>query len=240
MKYLKLFENFRDIDKLNESWFKKTTLHLTCKKYRIKNYTINGDGSIDVDGNVNLSERGLTKLPLKFNNVSHSFSCNSNNLTTLEGSPQSVGGNFWCYSNQLTTLEGGPKSVGGHFSCGNNNLTTLDGAPKSVGGNFSCGWNNLTILEGSPKSVGGDFNCGGNKILSFEGAPNHVGGSFVCVSNPIENIWKLFKDYSKVELLNDLDPIRGNDILMDRFNTFLSMIGKDEVENVDGYKLIYN
>ena len=31
-----------------------------CKKYRIKNYTINDDGSIDVDGYVYLHGYGLT------------------------------------------------------------------------------------------------------------------------------------------------------------------------------------
>ena len=119
-------------------------------------------------------------------------------------------------------------------------LKKLEGSPKSVGGDFDCKFNNLTTLEGSPKSVGGNFSCEDNKILTFEGAPNHVGGDFLCNGNPIYNIWDLFRDYTKVELLNDLDPIRDEDILMDRFNTFLSMIGKDEVENVDGYKLIYN
>jgi len=183
MKYLKLFENFEDIHKI-------------CKEYDIKNYTINTDGSIDVDGSVYLCNyEGLTKLPLKFNNVS------------------------------------------GHFNCDHNNLTTLGGSPKSVGGDFYCNFNNLTSLEGSPKSVGGYFNCRYNKILTFEGAPNNV-GYFNCSDTPIFNIWYLFKDYSKVELLNDLDPIRGNDILMDRFNTFLSMIGLDEVESVEGYNCI--
>ena len=37
-----------------------------CEKYRITNYTINSDGSIDVDGDVDLSEKRITKLPLKF------------------------------------------------------------------------------------------------------------------------------------------------------------------------------
>jgi len=182
MKYLKLFENFEDI-------------HEICREYGINNYTINSDGSIDVDGNVYLSNMGLTKLPLKFNLVS------------------------------------------GYFDCGNNRLTTLEGSPKSVV-HFNCSYNNLTTLEGSPKSVGGDFGCNDNNILSFEGAPNHVGGGFYCGYNPIFNIWKLFRDYSKVELLNDLDPIRDGDILMDRLNTFLSMIGLDEVECVEGYNCI--
>ena len=44
-------------------------ISLICKRYRIKNYTVNSDGSIDVDGNVYLDNRKLTKLPLKFNKV---------------------------------------------------------------------------------------------------------------------------------------------------------------------------
>jgi len=96
MKYLKLFESFNDIDSI-------------CRKFGIENYTINEDGSIDVDGNVNLNDRKLTKLPLKFGKVSGDFSCNYNQLTTLEGSPKEVGGDFSCNYNQLTTLEGSPK-----------------------------------------------------------------------------------------------------------------------------------
>ena len=225
MEYLKLFDDFEDIRKI-------------CRKYCILNYTINTDGTIDVDADVHLSRRGLTKLPLKFNHVSGNFWCGENELTTLEGSPQSVGGGFYCHNNQLTTLEFSPKSVVGDFWCIENDLTTLEGSPKSLNSDFYCSNNNLTTLMGGPKSVVGHFTCLDNKILTFEGAPNHVGRDFICDNNPIFNIWKLFRDYSKVELLNDLDPIRDGDILMDRFNTFLNMIGKDEVESVDGYNCI--
>ena len=151
MKHIKLFESFEDIDSI-------------CKKYGITNYTINSDGSIDVDGRVNLSEKKLTKLPLKFNKVSGNFYCNHNQLTTLEGSPKEVGGNFYCDHNQLTTLEGSPKEVGGNFYCDNNKLTTLEGSPKEVGGGFYCFNNQLTTLEGSPKEVGGYFYCHYNKL----------------------------------------------------------------------------
>ena len=34
-----------------------------CKRYRIENYTINQDASIDVDGDVKLIELNLAKLP---------------------------------------------------------------------------------------------------------------------------------------------------------------------------------
>jgi len=116
-------------------------IHRICEEYLIKNYTINIDGSIDVDGDVNLSDMELTELPLKFNHVSGYFDCGWNNLTTLEGCPKSVGGDFHCSDNNLTILEGGPKSVGGDFSCWKNNLTSLEGSPKSVGGDFYCSYN---------------------------------------------------------------------------------------------------
>ena len=109
-----------------------------CKKYGIENYTINPDGTIDVNGNVDLSMKKLTKLPLKFNKVSGFFDCSSSQLITLEGCPKEVGGSFYCEYNKLTTLEGCPKEIGGCFNCINNQLTLLDGGPKEVGGNFYC------------------------------------------------------------------------------------------------------
>ena len=75
-----------------------------CKQYNIKNYTINPDGSIDVDGDVSLNYKNLTELPLRFNKVTGYFYCRFNQLTTLKGSPRWVGGSFYCNYNQLTIL----------------------------------------------------------------------------------------------------------------------------------------
>ena len=204
MKYLKLFESLEDIHKI-------------CRKYKIKNYTINSDGSIDVDGSVNLSLLNLTKLPLKFRNVSGSFNC---------------------YHNQLTTLEGCPTNIRGNFYCDNNNLTSLEGSPNSVYGYFNCDYNNITSLEGAPTYVGGYFNCGYNKITSLEGFQSHIVGNFYCGYNPVFEIWKLFRDKSRIELFNDYDIIRGTDIVIDRLNDFLITIGKKPVKSVNGYNNI--
>ena len=62
-------------------------------------YTINDDGSIDVDGNVNLSRKKLTKIPFNFSKVSGNFYCSDNQLTSLDGAPNTVGGSFYCYGN---------------------------------------------------------------------------------------------------------------------------------------------
>jgi hypothetical protein len=188
MKYLRLFESFENTDEI-------------CRKYNIKNYTINSDGSIDVDGYVWLYRNGLTKLPLKFNKVNNWFYCHYNYLTSLEGSPVEVDGNFWCH------------------------------------------YNNLTSFEFVPKIIRGDFDCSDNNIKSFEYFNSYVKGDFCCDNNPIHEVWRLFKDTTKIELLNDFDIFRDEDtdepsIFIDRLNDFLEMIGKDPVKKVEGYKNI--
>ena len=128
-------------------------IHDICKKYRIKNYIINPDGSIDVSGDVWLYNMKLYKIPIKFNKVSRIFSCSRNFLTTLENSPIEVG-SFYCSNNNLTTLEGGPKIVNDDLDCGFNKLTSLKGSPGLVRGLFNCQYNKLTSLEDHPSVLG--------------------------------------------------------------------------------------
>jgi hypothetical protein len=106
-----------------------------CKKYGIENYTINSDGSIDVDGNVNLWDKRLTELPLTFNKVNGYFDCSYNNLTTLKGCPRWVGSSFICSYNNLTSLEFSPDYVGSNFWCQYNKLTN-NYCDTEIGGNF--------------------------------------------------------------------------------------------------------
>lgn len=109
--------------------FKSNKIHNICEKYSITNYTINDDYSIDVDGYVNLYYEKLTKLPLKFRNVTGSFNCAKNKLTTLYGAPIYVGRDFNCCSNNLISLEGIPKKVINYIYCDDNQLKNLDYLP---------------------------------------------------------------------------------------------------------------
>jgi hypothetical protein len=110
-------------------------ISLICKKYGIENYTINGDGSIDVNGDVNLHGINLTELPLTFNKVSGYFTCSNNQLTSLKGSPKWVGDWFDCGNNNLTSLEFGPDYVGTWFDCRYNQLTD-NYSETEIGGGF--------------------------------------------------------------------------------------------------------
>ena len=150
------------------------------KKMDITDYSVDSEGFVNVDGDVDISNKKLTSIPVKFGYVGGYFYCHYNNLSSLQGAPREVGGYFYCHYNNLSSLQGAPREVGGSFECWNNNLTSLEGAPKEVGGNFDCRNNNLSSLQGAPREVGGDFCCWNNK---FKAAPDHsfikISGDFV-------------------------------------------------------------
>ena len=110
-------------------------ISLICEKYNITNYTINSDGSIDVNGDVDLSYKNLTELPLIFNKVTGYFTCSCNRLTSLKGCPRWIGGFFTCGNNQLTSLKFSPDYVGGDFYCKYNQLTD-NYCDTEIGGRF--------------------------------------------------------------------------------------------------------
>ena len=166
------------LKQLCESQFptSKEEVEEILEAYYIKNYTINDDLTVDVDGNVELSKKRLKALPVKFGNVSANFYCEYNQLTSLEGAPREVGEAFWCANNQLTSLKGAPREVGGSFDCSDNQLTSLIGAPREVGLDFYCRNNNLTTLKGAPREVGRRFICRNNpNLTSLDGIGNVEG-----------------------------------------------------------------
>ena len=182
-------------------------ISLICKKYGITNYTINDDGSIDVNGDVYLYYMELTELPLVFNRVTGNFDCDGNKLTSLKGSPKWVGGWFSCTINRLTSLEFSPDYVGGNFDCDGNKLTSLKGSPKWVGGWFSCTINRLTSLEFSPDYVGDSFDCDDN-YLTDNYCDTEIGGNFYTTLNQDGltednyNEWR--KLYKRKMILDDI------------------------------------
>jgi hypothetical protein len=101
----------------------KATIMRWLDEMEIKNYRINDDMSVNVDGVVDLSKKNLTSIPIQFNRVNGTFSCYDNNLTSLDGCPMIVNGDFSCSWNSLTSLEGSPTQVDGDFLCIANNKT---------------------------------------------------------------------------------------------------------------------
>ena len=161
MKHLKTYESFKN----NSELIRK------LEEFGIKNYTINNDGTIDVDGDVNLSRYNLIKIPFKFGRVTGRFYCLDNQLTSLEGCPEEVGGYFACSKNNLKNLIGGPQEVGGDYICINNVLESLEGCAGDIGGNFHYNNNQLEMLDCS-SVINGNIYCRGN---NFKEEPEFFG-----------------------------------------------------------------
>ena len=134
-----------------EMWLKE----YSKMNYAFKNYTINDDFTIDVDGSVDLRDKKLKEFPdyIQFGVVNGRFDCSHNQLTSLRGCPRVVKHTFSCYRNRLTSLEGAPTTVGINFDCSDNRLVTLKGAPKKVRGDFFCMYNSIQFTEDDVRKV---------------------------------------------------------------------------------------
>ena len=174
------------------------------EEHGIKNYTINTQGEIDINGDIKITYKNIKEFPyfIQFGTIKGNFDCKHNNLISLKGAPREVKGTFDCACNDLTSLEGAPEKVGGSFDCAHNYITSLEGAPDKIKGYFDCGCNEIKDLKGAPKVVGGYFHCGDNNLTSLKGSPKVVGGNFICRNNlvqfseedvskvcKVENIW---------------------------------------------------
>jgi hypothetical protein len=94
------------------------------KDMKITDYSVDAEGFVNVDGNIDISNKKLTLIPVKFGYVGGDLKCNNNNLSSLQGAPREVGGDFNCKENTLTSLQGGPREVGGDFYCNHNKFTS--------------------------------------------------------------------------------------------------------------------
>ena len=233
----KIIKYFKNIYKNMTEYYIKNI----CRKHHIHDYTINDDGSIDVENvEFNPNYYHIKRIPLKFNKVNNNFMFICNDVRSLKGSPKYVNGHFRCGGNKLKSLKYSPEYVGELFCCESNNLRTLKYAPKEVN-DFNCFGNKLTSFRYSPEHINGNFICSNNNIKNFEYFPKSVNGYFYCYGNPIYEVWKLFEDTTKIDLLNDCDIFRNEDtnkpgIFIDRLNDFLEIIGKPTVKEVYGYK----
>ena len=208
MGNIKLYESFKTIKEIID----------LCFKYEITNYQIRDGGSIDVDGGVILARRlrDLKQLPLTFNEVVR-FSCDDNDLTTLEGCPKIVRGWFTCSSNKLTSLEHSPKIVEGDFGCWyNHHITSLEGLDDTY-------INEMLYVR----------HC--NNLYSLKGFPKKAGG-FDCWRTPIKPIYDTFIqecDYDTMRKFNKFDVIYtdGLDWFIDYDNLgkFLRSVGKEDL-----------
>jgi hypothetical protein len=238
MIYLKTYEGIFDFlkKKPKETDPKKIEIINLCRLYNIRNYTINDDYSIDVDDNVDLSSKGLEKIPLKFNKVTGYFNCMANSLTNLENAPKWVDRNFMCqhqYNGSFTSLKGAPEHVGFRFDCHNNP--------------------NLISLEGLPSFIGATLEMNHTGIYSFDYFHESI-DSVILNDTPLSKITRCFLTnqeirthkiiYENIDLFKSCDPIHPSVdgarpiLYMSRFLQFLEEIGRTRIAKV--FRAFYN
>jgi len=207
---------------MTEFYSTQTEIDAWLQAQGVKNYTINADMSVDVEGHVFLSKKKLICIPVNFRNVSEFFNCDENLLTSLAGCPQSVGGVFDCSKNALTSLLYGPETVGGSYICEHNQLTSLQYIAtkinhiKQIGYHFStgvgCSHNQLVTLEHSPKYVNGSFECVNNRLSTLKGCPEVVNDYFIVSNNQLTSLEYCPKKVSALFFCHDnplLGPVQG-------------------------------
>lgn len=118
----------------------------------IENYTIEGDLTVDVKGDVNISGKELVALPVQFGKVEGKFDCSNNKLKQLIGAPKSVV-EFDCSSNDLFNLLFSPKEAE-VFKCSNNRILSFGGVPAKLK-ELHCEKNRIKSLKGLPQILGG-------------------------------------------------------------------------------------
>jgi len=123
--------------------YKDTKMWLDWLK--IKNYTIQDDLSVDIDGDLMIASRSLKYLGVQFGHVSGHCSIARNSLASLKGSPKKVEGVFTCSNNKLKSLEFCPNEVNKSFFCKNNLIANFDHLPIHVGGGI--GVDNLPLFN---------------------------------------------------------------------------------------------
>ncbi len=149
--------------------------------YKIDDYTINPDLTVDINNEVNLKFKGLKSLPVNFRSVTGNFHCNGNKFKNLDGCPKEVGGSFDCSNNQLSSLKGGPKKVKGFFDCANNRLNSLQYFPKEIGDFVDVSYNNVSSLSeiGINTKIGGDFYVVETNLKSIDSLISNVSGDLI-------------------------------------------------------------
>jgi len=210
------FEGFLDnvfTPQQKKQHLKMRKIHISTKINSVLDSVKNGSKDYVYEGDINLENLDLTRLPdLSKYTIKGTFTCSHNPLTSLQGAPHTVN-SFDCrYTNitnllhgpintkrysvedckYLISLQGSPREVE-DFSCSYcYNLKTLEHGPKHVQGKYMCIVTGIKNLIGAPvmvhnpsKWVSNKFECGFcSDLESLEGAPEHIYGDFECGKTP--------------------------------------------------------
>lgn len=237
MNYGQYIDNMRLIDKF-------------CQSYNIKNYIINSDGSIDVNGSVNLRHENrrstiIERIPIKFNAVYGDFDVSYNNIKNLNNFPRFISGSLICRSNRLETLSGSVKYANSIIAS-NNRISSLVGCPKVLI-KLDVDHNLLTNLVGCPEGI--EVSVNSNRLKSLRGLNNskilRLDTSYLpyIIRNSkipyfIDSVCKWQNEYSIWDNNDSLNMYRFNEMIRDIESDCRSTIRETFRPNIGVYMSI--
>lgn len=117
-------------------------------------FKVGPDGKVDAVGNWELKYALNDQIPVQFGVVNGNLNVSNCGLTTLKGCGDWITGTLNASSNLITNLEGVPPQVGSIDLSNNQELTSLEGAPLMVRNFMDLTRTKLTSLKGLPTEPG--------------------------------------------------------------------------------------
>lgn len=124
---------------------------------------IHPDMTVDVVGDVDLSNSDLEFLPIKFGVVKGDFDIRGNGFNALNNMPKEVTGDVICSYNPLSSLEGMPEIIGGSVFCDGTDISSLKGLPKTILGLLCC--KHTDVQTDALLRQGADVNAGNGATM---------------------------------------------------------------------------
>ena len=193
---------------------KKELIRRWLNKMYITNYQLTKDLEIDVNDEVDLSDKNLTNLPeyIQFNKIKGLFRISRNSLTSLRGCPVYVNGLFDCADNKLTSLEYAPKEIHVTLFCSGNPLKIQEIYKYVFDTKFTT--QNIWISNGD--------------LLSNQ----------LFIADFLEKNKRKRKKFINEVFTNDSDPIQDMNIgLIDKLNKKISVLYRYPVFLIYGEKI---
>jgi hypothetical protein len=157
-----------------------------------------GEISVNVQQNVNLSQKRLSAIPVQFAKVEGNFNCSGNKLTDLKGMPRYVNGDFDCSYNYIESLMFGPIEVERMYKANNNQISNLTFLPKVVGSNFNLACNKLIHIGFDGLDIKLSINLKHNAIETISSLPIFQDNSSIYLENQCDFMQEFLKHYPNV------------------------------------------
>lgn len=163
------------------------------EELNVRYYVISADGTVDVNGDVDLSQQNLDELKVRFGTVSGLFNCGQNRLSSFKNFPKNIYGSTCVANNIITTLEGVSR-----------NTSTSDGAPTWMGAlclrnnKVDSGGVELVLIPGLSKIIPPDCmpeQSDFSKPGPFDIISKYLGNSddvFDCQAELVEHAYEAF------------------------------------------------